>query len=44
MAITSTGDFWVANAGTGSVTLYKGDVNNTAISRDGAGDSYAHRS
>ncbi len=36
VAVNPTGDFWVANAGTGTVTLYNGDVNGSAISRDGA--------
>jgi uncharacterized protein (TIGR03118 family) len=34
VAVASTGDFWVANAGSDTITLYKGDVNGSAVSRD----------
>ncbi len=34
VGVNPTGDFWVANADTGTVTLYKGDVNGQAISQD----------
>jgi uncharacterized protein (TIGR03118 family) len=33
VAANPTGDFWIANAGSGTVTLYKGDVGGSAISR-----------
>jgi len=36
LAVSPTGDFWVANAGTGTVTLYSGDVNGSAIARVGS--------
>jgi uncharacterized protein (TIGR03118 family) len=36
VAVAPSGDFWVANAGSDTVTLYKGDVNGSAVSRDGA--------
>src|SRR5258708_21412329 len=34
VAVNPSGDFWVANAGSGTVTLYKGDVNGSPINRD----------
>jgi uncharacterized protein (TIGR03118 family) len=36
VAVAASGDFWVANAGSDTVTLYKGDVNGSAVSRGGA--------
>ena len=32
--VSPTGDFWVANAGTGDITLYKGGVNGASIIQD----------
>jgi uncharacterized protein (TIGR03118 family) len=34
IAVNPTGDFWVANAASGTITLYQGDVNGSPISRD----------
>jgi uncharacterized protein (TIGR03118 family) len=34
VAVNPAGDFWVANAASGTVTLYRGDVNGTPLSMD----------
>src|SRR5262245_32148028 len=34
VAVNPAGDFWVANAASGTVTLYRGDVNGSPISMD----------
>jgi uncharacterized protein (TIGR03118 family) len=34
VAVNPTGDFWVSDAATGTVTLYGGDVNGSAIHQD----------
>jgi uncharacterized protein (TIGR03118 family) len=34
IAVNPTGDFWIANAASGNITLYQGDVNGSPISRD----------
>jgi uncharacterized protein (TIGR03118 family) len=34
VAVNPNGDFWVSNAASGTVTLYRGDVNGTPLSMD----------